>query len=75
MPGILHEHCMLSHFSRVQLCATPWTAACQAPRSMDPPGKNTGLARCFLLQGIFPTQGSNSHLLTYIIILMFKTSL
>ena len=30
------EHCMcvLSHFSCVQLCATVWTAACQAPLSM-----------------------------------------
>ena len=26
--------CMLSHFSRVQLFATPWTVACQAPLSM-----------------------------------------
>ena len=25
---------LLSHFSRVQLCATPWTAAYQAPPSM-----------------------------------------
>ena len=25
---------LLSHFSRVQLCATPWTAAYQAPLSM-----------------------------------------
>ena len=25
---------LLSHFSRVRLCATPWTAACQAPLSM-----------------------------------------
>ena len=25
--------CMLSHFSRVQLCATPWTAAHQTPLS------------------------------------------
>ena len=25
---------MLSHFSRVQLCATPWTIACQAPLSL-----------------------------------------
>ena len=25
---------MLSHFSRVQLFATPWTVACQAPVSM-----------------------------------------
>ena len=26
--------CMLSHFSRVRLCATPWTAAHQAPLSL-----------------------------------------
>ena len=26
--------CMLSHFSRVRLCATPWIAAYQAPPSM-----------------------------------------
>ena len=25
---------LLSHFSRVRLCATPWTAAYQAPPSM-----------------------------------------
>ena len=30
--------CVLSHFSRVQLCATPWTAACQASRSSPSPG-------------------------------------
>ena len=31
---------MLSHFSRVRLCATPWTAAYQAPPSMGfSPGK------------------------------------
>ena len=26
--------CVVSHFSRVQLCAPPWTVACQAPLSM-----------------------------------------
>ena len=26
---------MLSRFSHVQLCATPWTVACQAHLSMD----------------------------------------
>ena len=25
---------LLCHFSRVRLCATPWTVACQAPPSM-----------------------------------------
>ena len=29
--------CLLSHFSRVQLFATPWTAACQAPLFMGFP--------------------------------------
>ena len=29
--------------SRVRLFATPWTAAYQAPPSMDSPGKNTGV--------------------------------
>ena len=29
----------------------------------DYPGKNTGVVCHFLLQGIFPTQGSNPHLL------------
>ena len=31
--------------------ATPWTIACQAPLSMDFPGKNTGMCCHFLLQG------------------------
>jgi len=32
---------LLSRFSRVRPCATPWTAAHQAPRPWDSPGKNT----------------------------------
>ena len=37
---LYHTNCsyilllLLSHFSRVRLCATPWTAAFQAPPSM-----------------------------------------
>jgi len=31
--------------------------------SMGCPSKNTGVGCNFLLQGIFPTQGSNPHLL------------
>ena len=50
--------CVLSHFSRVQLCVTLWTAACQAP-----PSKNIGVGCHALLQGIFLTQGSNPCLL------------
>ena len=41
---------LLSRFSRVRLCATPETAAHQAPRSWDSPGKNTGVGCHFLLQ-------------------------
>ena len=43
-------YAMLSHFSRVRLCATPYTAAHQAPPSWDSPGKNTEVACHFLLQ-------------------------
>ena len=41
---------LLSRFSRVQLCATPETAAHQAPLSLDSPGKNTGVGCHFLFQ-------------------------
>ena len=44
------EICMLSCFSRVRLCVTPQTAAHQAPRPWDSPGKNTGVGCHFLLQ-------------------------
>ena len=42
---------------------TPWTVAYQAPLSWDSPGKKTGVACHFLLQGIFLTQESNLGLL------------
>ena len=52
--------CVPSHFSCVQLFATPRTVAHQAPLSMgDSPVKNTGVGCHALLQGIFPTQGLN----------------
>ena len=41
---------LLSHFSRVRLYAIPQTAAHQAPRPWDSPGKNTGVGCHFLLQ-------------------------
>ena len=41
---------LLSRFSRVQLCATPQTAAHQAPPSLGFSGKNTGVGCHFLLQ-------------------------
>ena len=37
----------------VQLFATPWTVACQAPLPWDSPGKNTGVGYLSLLQGSF----------------------
>ena len=51
---------MLSH---VWLFLTPQTIACQAPLSIDFPGKNTEVDCHFLLQGIFPTQWLNPWLL------------
>ena len=39
--------------------ATPWAVAHHAPLPIDSPGKNTGVGCHALLQGIFPTQGSN----------------
>ena len=41
---------LLSRFSRVRLCATPSTAAHQAPPSLGFSGKNTGVGCHFLLQ-------------------------
>ena len=41
---------LLSRFSRVRLCATPETAAHQAPHPWDSPGKSTGVGCHFLLQ-------------------------
>ena len=41
--------------------ATPWSVACQATLS-NSPGKNTDVDCYSVLQGIFPTQGSNSGL-------------
>ena len=50
----------------VQLCPTLWDSMdCSPPDSSvhgDSPGKNTGVGCQALLQGIFPTQGSNSGL-------------
>ena len=39
-----------SRLSRVRLCAIPQTAAHQAPRPWDSPGKNTGVGLHLLLQ-------------------------
>ena len=55
-----HAHML----SRVQLFVTPQTVARQAPLPRDSPGKNTEVGCHVLLQGIFPTQGSNASLCT-----------
>ena len=54
---------MLSHFSRVWLFANLWTVPASFLCLRDSPGKNTGVGFHALLQGIFPTQESNPHLL------------
>ena len=50
---------MPSSFSCVRLSVALWTVACRAPLSWGSPGKDTGVGCCALLQGIYPTQGSN----------------
>ena len=50
----------------VQSCLDSFRLHLQPTRLLcprDSPGKNTGVGCHFLLQGIFPTQGSNSSLL------------
>ena len=62
--GLLCIHmCVLSLSVMSDSFATPWTVTGQVLHPWDSPGKNTGVGCHFLLQGIFPTQGSNSHLL------------
>ena len=48
---IIWYACMLSHFSCVQLVATPGTVAHQAPLSMGFSCKSTGVSRHALPQG------------------------
>ena len=55
--------CMLSRFGHVQLSVTLWTVAYQAPQSMGFSKKEYWSGLPCLLQGVFPTQGSNRHLL------------
>ena len=55
--------CMLSRFSRVWLFVTLWTVADQLLCPWHSPGKNTEVGCHSLLQGGFPTQDSNPHLI------------
>ena len=54
---------LLSLFSCVQLFATPWTVAQQAPLSMEFSWQEYWSGICALLQGICLIQGSNPHFL------------
>ena len=56
--------CVLSY---VPFFATPQTVACQAPLSMDSPGKSNGVGCHALLHGIFPIQGLNLHLRCFLL--------
>ena len=60
---LMYSHCVgkLSWFSCVRLFVTPLIVAHQAPLSMGF-SKQEYWSCCYaLLQGIFPTQGSNPH--------------
>ena len=52
---------MWSRFSRVWLCDPMDCSPSGSSVHGDSPGKNTGVGCYALLQGIFPTQGSNPH--------------
>ena len=68
MCTILHSHQSAAAAAAKSLQSCPtlrphrWQPA-RLPRPLDSPGKNTGVGCHFLLWEIFPTQGSNPHLL------------
>ena len=59
-----HGHTLMKvkWLSRIWLFANPWTITCQAPLSMRFSRQEFGVGCHFLLQGIFPAQGSNPGL-------------
>ena len=60
---ITSHACMLSH---VRVFVTPWTVALQAPLSLGFSRQEYCWSCHFLLQGIFPTQRLNLHLLQFL---------
>ena len=54
---LLELACVLSGFSHVQLFATPWTVAHQAPLAMGFPRQGYWLGMPFLLSGDLPDPG------------------
>ena len=65
--GVSHvtHACKLSHFSRVWLFGALCTVTCQVPLSMGFSRQEYWSELSYPLQGIFPTQGLNPHLLYY----------
>ena len=59
--GCVHVKSLVK--SRVRLFGIPWTAATRLLCPWDSPGKDTVVGCHALLQGIFPTQGLDQHLL------------
>ena len=62
----LRNHMFTCYGLVAKLCptlATPWNIACQAPLSMEFSRQEYWNGLPFLLQGIFPSQGSNLGLL------------
>ena len=60
---LAHMYLCAQSLSPFWLFVTPWSTSHQALRPWDFPGKKTGVGCHLLLQGIFPTQGLNPHLL------------
>ena len=60
---LIYSASLLSLFSCVQLFGTPWTVARQAPLFMRFSREKYWSRLPCLLQGIFPNQGLNPHLL------------
>ena len=54
---VVFSRSVMSHYFVI-----PWTIARQLLCPWNVLGKKTGVGCHFLLQGIFPTQGSNPHL-------------
>ena len=64
---VTDDQCLdpLTHWKllrHVRLFATPWTSPPGSSVRGDSPGRNTRVGGLSLLQGIFPTQGSNPGL-------------
>ena len=63
---IFHTCVCAQSLSHIRLFATPWTVTCQAPLTVEFSRQEYWSGLHFLLQGIFPTQGSNLHPLCFL---------